>query len=547
MDDRAKQLVTCGEALFTKRQPLLSLWQSIAEQFYVERSDFTVNRSIGSEFADHLNDSYPLFIRRELGDFLSTLRRKDQEWFEATIEREDRLDNSGRKFMENAGKIMRRAMYDRRSQFTRALKDADHDFVTFGQPVITIEANLNLNTLLYQTWHPRDCVWRFMVDGRLAEVHRKWTPTAQQLANLFGKKEGATLHRNVLDQLAPDKNPYMEVECRHIVMCIEDYEPEKRLRGQTYTEIYVDVKNEHTIYQGPLTNPKYVIPRWKIYPGTQYGLSPAVTVGLPDARLIQAMSLTLLEAGEMAVRPPMAAKLDAIPDGAKLFSGGMTAIDAEFDGRIQDIIAPITNDPRNLPFGLEILKDKQAMLAQAFYIQKVNLPQFTHEMTAFEFSQRLQEYIRNVIPLFEPIDTEYHAAICDQTFTVLMEQNAFGDPTQFPRSVRGDETVFRFDSPLSEAVERQKGQLFMEAKGMVTEAMAVDPACGAMIDWRVALRDAMAGKRIPAKWTRSEEDVEEHAQELAQQQAMQQQIQTIQQGGQAAEQVGLAQQAIEAA
>ncbi len=545
MDERCKQLIACGDELFSKRAPLLNLWQTIADQFYVERADFTVSRSLGEEFASHLNDSYPLIIRRELGDFLSTLRRKDQEWFQVSVERDNLLDNAGKRFLDYATMVQRRAMYDRRTQFTRAMKEADHDFVAFGQPVLTIEANYVTNTLLYQCWHLRDCVWRFTLDGRIAEVHRKWTPTCRQLSQLFKDKPGASLHANVVNKL--DKDPYCEIDCRHIVISVEDYEPEKRRQNQTYTEIYVDVVNQHVIYEAPLRNPKYVIPRWKTLSGTQYAHSPAVTVGLPDARLIQAMSLTLLEAGEMAVRPPMAAKIDAIPDGAKLFAGGITGIDAEFDGRIQDIIAPITNDNRALPFGLEMLKDKQAMLAQAFYIQKINLPQFDHEMTAFEFSQRLQEYIRNVIPLFEPIDSEYHAQVCDQSFQVLLENNAFGDPRMFPRTVRGQETIFQFDSPLSQAVEREKGQRFLEAKGLVEQAITFDQSCAAMVDWKTALRDALDGKRTPAKWVQPEAAVAAYAKQLDQQKQMQQQIEMVRRGGEAAEQAGVAQQAIAAA
>ena len=542
MDSRAKQLLAQGEELFSKRSNLMTFWQCVAEQFYVERADFTVQRSLGEDFAANLYDSYPLIIRRELGDFLSTLRRKDQDWFEATIEREDRLDDAGRKWLEYASKTQRRAMYDRRAQFTKTMKEADHDFVTFGQPVLTIEANQATNTLLYQCWHPRDVAWQFTSDGRLCEVHRKWQPTVTQLASMFGKKPGASLHKNVTDMM--EKQPFAEVECRHIVISVESYNVEKPIKGQTHAELYIDVRNQHVIFEAPLKNSKYVIPRWKTIPGTQYGCSPAVIVGLPDARLIQAMSLTLLEAGEMAVRPPMAAKIDAIPDGAKLFSGGMTAIDAEFDGRIEDIIAPISNDHRALPFGRELLQDKQSMLAQAWYINKLNLPQFDHEMTAYEFNQRMQEYIRNVIPLFEPIDSEYHSQVCDLSFSVLMDNNAFGDPREFPQSVRGDETVFRFDNPLAEAIERQKGQQFLEAKQLVEQAVAFDPACAATVDWRVAIRDALDGKRTPTKWLRSEDEVEQHAQELVQQQQQQQMIQQAAAAGDAGKSMGEAAQAL---
>jgi hypothetical protein len=107
--------------------------------------------------------------------------------------------------------------------------------------------------------------------------------------------------------------------------------------------------------------------------------------------------------------------------------------------------------------------------------------------------------------------------------------------------------VFRFDGPLTEAIERQKGQRFMEAKSMVSEAMQLDPACASMINWRDALRDAMAGKRIPAKWTRSEAEVEQYARELTAKQEAQQQLAMVQQGADAAKTAGEAEAALAAA
>jgi hypothetical protein len=49
----------------------------------------------------------------------------------------------------------------------------------------------------------------------------------------------------------------------------------------------------------------YVIPRWQTVSGSQYAYSPATVAALPDARLIQAMTLTFFEAGEKATNPPM--------------------------------------------------------------------------------------------------------------------------------------------------------------------------------------------------------------------------------------------------
>jgi len=47
---------------------------------------------------------------------------------------------------------------------------------------------------------------------------------------------------------------------------------------------------------------------------------------------------------------------------------------------------------------------RQGML-QAFYLNKLNLPQRAPEMTAYEVDHRIQEYIRGALPIFEPMKT----------------------------------------------------------------------------------------------------------------------------------------------
>ena len=63
-DARAKELIDLGDRLFAKKDPMNTLWQEIAEHFYVERADFTDEYIPGEDFARHLEDSYPALLRR---------------------------------------------------------------------------------------------------------------------------------------------------------------------------------------------------------------------------------------------------------------------------------------------------------------------------------------------------------------------------------------------------------------------------------------------------------------------------------------------------
>jgi hypothetical protein len=61
---------------------------------------------------------------------------------------------------------------------------------------------------------------------------------------------------------------------------------------------------------------------------------------------------------------------------------------------------------------------------------------------------------------------------------------------------------------------------------------------------KIALRDAMVGKGIPAKWLNSSDEIEAIEQQQAQAQQAQQAMAMLQQGGEAAKAVGEGAQAI---
>lgn len=522
-----KKLIQIGDQLFSSRGTLMMLWQEIAENFYPERADFTVKREIGDDYAGNLTTSYPLLVRRELGDSISSmLRPRGQEWFAISIEDDEDLDNSGKQWLEWATGVQKRAMYDRMSQFVRATKEGDHDFAAFGQPVISVEIDWSTTSLLYRNWHLRDVAWCERYNGTIGDIHRNWCPDVRTLMTIFGKDK---LHANVT-KLA-DKEPYRKIKCRHIVLPVDQYDGDQRYRTP-YVSIYIDLENNHLISEVASWSQIYCIPRWQTVSGSQYAYSPAAVAGLPDARLLQAMTLTLLEAGEMAVRPPMIATKEAIRGDISLYAGGITWADAQYDERLGEVLRPITQDKGGLPFGLEVSEEKKAILQQAFYLNKLSLPPVDagEKMTAYEVSVRTQEYIRNALPLFEPLEVEYNGGLCEMTFDALMRVGAFGPPDEIPQSLRGEQTRFKFESPLHQAIERQKGQKFLEAKGLLREAVEIDGSATALVDARLALREALSGIGVPAKWMRSEDDVEAYAQQQAQQQEAQQALAMAQQG-----------------
>lgn len=501
MNGDVKQLVERGMNLLGKRFSLLSLWQTIADNFYVERATFTVSRDLGAEFADHLMTSYPLMVRRDLGNqFSGMLRPTSKDWFHIGVEGVQN-DLQARAWLEWATGVQKRAMYDLRARFVRATKEGDHDFAAFGQCVISVELNPNRDGLLYRCWHLRDVAWCEDVTGAIDTVVRKWKPTLHQVNQLFPGK----LNQKRLQQMA--KDPYAEINCLHMVVPADTYTGEKKWRTK-FLSVMVDVDECSVLEEVGQHSMPYVIPRWQTVSDSQYAYSPATVCALPDARLLQSMTLTLLEAGEKAVNPPLIGVDGAIRSDMQMFAGGFTAVDKAYDGKLSEVLRPLSVDKSGLPYGMEVRDDIKTSLMEAFYLNKLNLPPVdTQAMTAYEVSQRVSEYIRQALPLFEPLETDYNGELCERSFDLMFRNGAFGPVDAIPEALSGKKITFRFESPLHEAIERQKSSVFVEAQGLVAQAVQVDQSAAGVIRGPQALREALLGIGFPAANIRSEEEI----------------------------------------
>jgi hypothetical protein len=522
----AKELHQLGQSLFTKKTSLDTLHQEIADHFYPERAIFTVSRSLGNDFAANLHTSYPMLCRRDLGNQLGVmLRPTARQWFH-TVRRfeEDDEDVETKRWLEAFEETQRRAMYDPVCQFTRATKEADHDFAAFGQTALSVELNHHSSVgshLLYRCWHLKDMCWQENEAGKIETKFRKWKATVHQLKRIFGAK----IHRHLEDMHARD--PFAEHEVWHMVVPTEIYDGPKR--KQPYMAIWYDPANDNIMREDAHWTGYYIIPRWQTVSGSQYSYSPATVAALPDARLIQAMTFTLLEASEKATNPPLIATQDAVRSDVQTYAGGITWVDQEYDEKLGEALRPLTQDFRGMQYGVAMNQEVRLLIREAFYLNKLSMPERAPEMTAYEVGQRVQEYIRNALPIFEPMEAEYNAALCEDSFELLWRNGAFGDPRSWPKTLRGAEIEFRFESPLHDAIDQQKGHKLIEAQQLLAAAAALDASSVGIFDAKKALRDALSGIQVPAEWQRSEEEVEALARKQAEELAAQQMLASMEQ------------------
>jgi hypothetical protein len=395
--------------------------------------------------------------------------------------------------------------------------------------------------LLYRAWHLRDVAWSENADGEIGCVHRNWEPTIANLHQTFGDKG---LAPPLMRELS--KNPFRTVKIRHIVTETRDYAPGAGMNRwrEPYVSLYIDMENEWLIEERGIFSSYYIIPRWQLVEGSQYAFSPATIAALPDARLLQAMTLTLLEAGERAASPPMTAVQGAIRSDINLRTDGITWVDRDYDARTGEALSPIKFDRSGIQYGLQMQSDTKGSIGDGLYLNKIGLPPSEREQTAYEMAQRLQEYIRQTIPLFAPMNPEYNGQVCGSTFGLLMRAMAFGPADDIPQSLRGANVEFHFESPLLQAEGAERGAIFSQGTQLLAAAAQLDPAAGDIVDTGVALRDALYGIGTPAKWLRTPEEIAARAEQREKEQALSKMVAGAGQAGMAAEAVGKGAQAL---
>lgn len=493
------QLRKFSKERFEKQYPVLSLWQELSEHFYPQRSDFLRTHTIGAELTDSLASSQPLLIQRELANSLEAMLR-DGVWFEIGIEGEP--DHEGRMWLDWASKRLLMLINQRTANFRRATKELDNDYVTFGNGVMSIELNRLANGLLFRTWHMRDCAWWDDENGQVDGVIRKENITLYKMAQFYGEANMPKAHQKKLHS-----HPFHEVPIVHFDITTKMYGDSQYDRFPR-VQMVLDLQTETIMEIGGNMQPRYIVPRFQTIACSPYAYSPATVVGLPDARTLQAMTHTLLEAGERHARPPIIATENVIRGDANLYPDGITFVSEDYDERLGASLRPLTQDAKGFPFGQDMQSDIIEVLKSAFYVNKINMPDIGREMTAYEVSERMKQFRRENLPLFAPIEHEYSGRMCELAFETMLKHGFLGSPQDIPQSLRGQEVRFKFESPLTEADEEKKVNQFAQVSQLLQQAVDYNPTIGNNIDFAQSLRDAVQGTGAPEKWLRSLDDVQ---------------------------------------
>lgn len=522
-DENALELIKRSDKRFSARQSLDTFRQEIAYNFAPTLACFTTELNMGDDFAAHLADSTPLMLARDfVGQIGAMLRPPGKQYFwHRTLQ--DDLDNSigVRAYLDWRSRQMMRIMTDRKTGHRRACKSADEQFGLFGDAVISVDYDRFYEGIRVESHHVKDTVWTMGPDNTPIDIARRESITAANMKRRFGEKN---LHAKVLEVC--DRDPDRLFEIRHFVLPAEEYDRMahrgmRRQKGQ-WASIWADVENKVILRQSTQQTKRYVLPGWVRPAGWSYSISPATTIALPDARMINQQALAIYEAAELSIAPPLIAYKNAIRGDVSLRSNDITWVDRNYDAKTGQPVEPLELG-KNFGLGVDSLLRTENQLAKAFYLDVLRLPDTRNSKSTIEVQFLIDEYVRAALPLFEPIQAEYNDALLYEIDQMI--ELVGGYEYERPEELQGVDLSFAWDNPLSEMIERQQAQKIGEVSTLANTIAALEQAVQAspavaQTDTKKMYRDgviALGG----ARWLLDEDEANELIQAQQQQQAMQ--------------------------
>jgi hypothetical protein len=209
----------------------------------------------------------------------------------------------------------------------------------------------------------------------------------------------------------------------------------------------------------------YQTPRWTTLSGEVYGRGPALTA-LPDIRLLNIMYKELIQAAQLANRPPLV--LD--DDGFTLPISYQPA-SLIFRSPGSQTPEPLTSGS-NFNITLEIMNQKRDQIAKSFHVDWLLRSKKKERQSVLEVSDDRQEMLRQLSSITGRLESEHLSPMIRNTYFYL------GRARQLPAAPSGLGNLdleITYTSPASKAQLASKAQNITQYLADVAPFRAVDP------------------------------------------------------------------------
>lgn len=284
-------------------------------------------------------------------------------------------------------------------------------------------------------------------DGLIHEVTVEKEMTAGQLEKRFGKENLPPKAKKALAENKVD-------DCFQIIhdvypRSLSEQEFASGAKKMPYASCWIDLESKHVIHEGGFRVFPKAIPRYHKTPGEVFGRGRG-DIAFPDTWSINTAKTMGFEDWALKIKPPVMVRHDSVIGTLKLTPGGPTSINTHGQS-IRDSIAPYETGSH--PEVSQIKEEElRKSIRQIFFVDQILALMEVNksEMTAFEFSKKIELLFRLMGPVYGRTEKEYLRRIWEIGFDIMWHANAFAPPP--PEIFDTDGTIdVVFQNPIARA------------------------------------------------------------------------------------------------
>lgn len=299
----------------------------------------------------------------------------------------------------------------------------------------------------------------------------------------------------------------------------------QRAEDMPFASCYLDLEKKILIDEGGFRDFPYAVPRWEKTSGEIYGRGPG-EIALPDVRTLNRSDEMTLDAGAMAIRPPMTGVTDDITGDIDLTPGGLTMLER------QGALAPLDLRAR-FDVAQLMQEDRRTRVQRIFFWEQLQLPQ-GRAMTATEVERRWDTMRRILGPTLGRLESEYLSKIIARCFSILLRRGAL---LPVPPELDGEDIDIEYEGPLARSQKSSRLSALEQATQLLAPLM-VDPEIAAKVKENLEIdeltRDVWQTAGAPSKWLTSTEQRDALRQQRLEQEQQQRMLAMVAQGAEAA-------------
>jgi len=502
--DNMKAIVSRFEYLEGQRANWDSHYQELADYMLPRKADIVRKRARGEKRMELIFDGTALQSVDLLASSLhGMLTSGATPWFHLTL-KDDELgrDEEVQAWLEDTSSRMMRAIT--MSNFETEVHEMYVDLVVFGTGCMFVE--MDKKSMRFSTRHISEFYVAEDQFGIVDTVFRKYVLPARQAVQRFGIENVSTFIQKRFE-----KKPDEEVTVLHCVMPRKERDPTKQdNKNMPFASMYICMETKMVMQESGFQEFPYVVPRFLKATGEVMGRSPAM-VALPDVKMLNLMSKTIIQAAQKLIDPPLLVPDDGFLLPVRTQPGGLNF----FRSGTRDTITPL-NTGANIPIGLNMEEQRRSAIRSAFYVDQL-LTGGSPNMTATEVVQRQEERMRVIGPVLGRLMNEMLRPMIDRVFALMLRADMLAPP---PEILQGIDVDVEYVSPLARAQKSSSLNSTMKALEILLPLAQALPVAD-HINADGLVNHVMDSLGVPKKVVKPQSEVDASREEqAAQQQAM---------------------------